>query len=674
MPGRLSRLLFPKSIAVIGGGAWGRAVVQQAEKIGFEGDIWPIHPVQDEIEGRKAYRGVPDLPGVPDAAFVGINREASIGAIERLSRAGAGGAVAFASGFAEAEAQDGLAPDAQDRLVAAAGKMPVLGPNCYGFVNALTNACLWPDQHGIETVSSGVAILTQSSNIAINLSFQNRALPIAALITCGNCAMVSQAEIIDALLEDDRITAIGLHIEGFANIPALQQAAHKAHALGVPLVALKAGRSVEAQTAALSHTASLTGDDAGASALLEALGIGRVDTLPEFLETLTLAHVCGRFQSATAASISCSGGEASLAADLGKSAGVTFPPLTPDQEAGLAAALGPKVALANPLDYHTYIWRDPDTMTAAWSAMAAGPAALTLTIVDIPDAARADPTDWDCAIEAAIRTKADVPQPFGFVSTLPENLPKGLATRLMDAGIAPLTGLAEALTALKALSVPSPMESPLAPAFLPNDTGMLSEAEAKARLAPLGLSVPRSTLVEDREALNLADLQFPVAAKLQGLAHKTEAGGVVLDLTSEAAVRQALERLPAGRVLIEEMVSDPVVELLIGIRNDPPHGAVLTLGAGGTKTELWDDSVSCLLPANAAKIGSMLAQLRIFPLLEGFRGAAPADISTIIKAVETIQRYVLANPGRIVELEVNPLICTPDAAIAADILIRETQE
>jgi len=247
----------------------------------------------------------------------------------------------------------------------AAGEMPILGPNCYGFINALDGAIVWPDQHGLTRVDRGVAILTQSSNIAINLTFQARNLPIAMMITCGNMAQV-------------------LHIEGFTDLPGWQAIAQKAHEKDIPLVALKAGKSAAARAATQSHTASLAGEDTSAEALLAFLGIGRVHTLPELLEALKLGHVCGRLASAQVASISCSGGEASLAADLGQAHGLTFPPLTDDQTKTLRAVLGPKVALANPLDYHTYIWRDNVAMTDAWAAMTSDTVALTMTIVDVP--------------------------------------------------------------------------------------------------------------------------------------------------------------------------------------------------------------------------------------------------------------------------------------------------
>ena len=401
----LKRLFRPKTIAVVGGGAWCSAVIEQCRKMGFEGEIWPVHPKAEEVAGLPAFKDVASLPSAPDASFIGVNRFATIDIVTALAARGAGGAVCFASGFLEAEAEDAEGADLQERLLAAAGEMPILGPNCYGFINYLDGALLWPDQHGGKRVDKGVAIVTQSSNIAINLTMQTRALPVAYVVTCGNQAQTGLAAIGEALLEDDRVTALGLHIEGFGDLRAFEALALKARQLGKQIIALKVGRSAQARAATVSHTASLAGGDAGAGALLSRLGIPRLYDLPSFLETLKLMHVVGRLPSTRIATISCSGGEASLSADTAYGRAVSFPPLNDRQRSDLRAALGPMVALANPLDYHTYIWRDTEAMTRAFSAMVDPQLALTILVVDFPRADRCDASDWDCAIQSAIAVR-----------------------------------------------------------------------------------------------------------------------------------------------------------------------------------------------------------------------------------------------------------------------------
>ncbi|MEP5090660.1 MAG: CoA-binding protein, partial [Paracoccaceae bacterium] len=484
----LSRLFRPKSIAVVGGGAWCAQVVGQSRRLGFTGAIWPVHPKVNDMSGVAVYKSLDDLPGAPDAAFIGINRHATIEAVKALNAMGAGGAVCFASGFAEAHAEDATGGDLQSALVKAAGDMPILGPNCYGFINALDGALLWPDQHGCTPVDRGVAILTQSSNIAINLTMQQRALPIAYMVTCGNMAQTTQAEIAEGLLEDTRVTAIGVHIEGFGKLPAWETFAQKAHERGIPVIALKVGMSDHAQKAAISHTASLAGSHAGAQAVLGRLGIARVQDLPTFLETLKLLHCNGALESNRLSSISCSGGEASLAADTAHGRDIVFPSLKNSQEQALTKALGPMVALANPLDYHTYVWRDAAAMSDVWSAMTDADIAMTLSIVDYP---HTDASDWACATQAAIEARERSGRPFAVVATLSELMPHEVAKELLANGVTPMMGLTETIAAAEvAVRRSAPVAEPLLAAGADREGNVLTEAEAKSELARFGLNVP----------------------------------------------------------------------------------------------------------------------------------------------------------------------------------------
>ncbi len=669
----LSRLFRPKSIAVIGGGAWCRLVIEQCQKMGFGGTIWPVHPKAEEVAGLPAFKDVDSLPEAPDAAFVGVNRFATIDVVRALSTRGAGGAVCFASGFLEAAAEDAEGTDLQAQLLEAAGDMPFLGPNCYGFINYLDGALLWPDQHGGQRAETGVALVTQSSNIAINLTMQKRGLPLAYVVTAGNQAQSGIAAIGEALLEDDRVTALGLHIEGFGDLRAFEALAARARALGKPIIALKVGKSAEAQAATVSHTASLAGGDAGAGALLSRFGIPRLDDLPSFLETLKLLHVTGRLPSNRIATISCSGGEASLAADTGHMRRVAFPPLNDRQKTDLRAVLGPMVALANPLDYHTYIWRDTEAMTNAFAAMMDPQLAMTMLIADFPRGDRCDASDWECTIAAMIAARERTGANAGFIATLPELMPEEVAARLMEAGVVPFSGLTEAIAACEAASLCLP--EPPEPLLLPTATvepDLIPEAEAKRQLSAYGLRVPHSKrAISATNARAVAvDLGFPVVLKGEGVAHKTEAGAVVLNLTSGQAVSDAAHDMPARSFLIEEMVTGAVAELLIGVVKDPAHGFVMTLAAGGTLTEVLQDSASVLLPASEADLETALNSLRVSRLLNGYRGAAAANREALMAAIRAVEAYVLENALGLEEIEINPLLCTPTDAVAADALMR----
>ncbi|MBU2983687.1 acetate--CoA ligase family protein [Lentibacter algarum] len=666
----LGRLLQPKSIAVIGGGAWCEQVIRQSAKMGYAGDIWPVHPWAEMVCEYPAFKSVAELPSPPDAVFIGVNRHATIALVAELSKLGAGGAVCFASGFSEAVAEDETGNDLQAQLVAAAGAMPILGPNCYGFVNALDGALLWPDQHGCTRVETGVAILTQSSNISINLTMQKRGLPIAYMVTCGNMAQTSQAQIASALIDDPRVTAVGLHIEGFSDLREWEHLAAKAHAKGVPLVALKVGASEQARQATVSHTASLAGSDAGAQAFLERLGVPRLKTLPDLLETLKVLHCYGPLPNGNIASISCSGGEASLIADMAVGKKLNFPKLSADQKTQLRTALGPMVALNNPLDYHTYIWRDQGAMARAWSGMTGGDITMTFSVVDYPTT---DPTDWACATNAALKVRKQTAARFGVVATLPELLSQDVAAELMAGGVVPFLGLNEALAATEAAArLRPPQQEPVClPGTLPA-TQTLTEAVSKEALAAHGLQVPQSRSVRGDAEISQAvtELHAPFAVKGVGLAHKSEHEAVRLGIAAKD-VADIAKAIGTDEILIEEMIVGQVAELLVGVTRDPAHGYVLTLGAGGVLTEILRDTTSLLLPVNADDIVAALNRLNCAPLLHGYRGRPAANMAAIIDAVLAVQSYVLENAEAASEVEINPLLCTPDRAIAVDALIRK---
>ena len=402
------------------------------------------------------------------------------------------------------------------------------------------------------------------------------------------------------------------------------------------------------------------------------LGIGQARSLPVLLETLKLLHVAGPLPSNRIASMSCSGGEASLMADSALGTGADFPPLVPAQTAPLQNALGAKVALANPLDYNTYIWGDLDAMTATYTAMMQGDLAIGCVVVDFPRADRCDPSAWEPVITAVANTQAATGRPMALLATLPETMPEEMATRLATLGVVPFCGVDEALEAIAIAATLGP--PPTAPLLLPpTNAGEVTthlEARAKSLLADHGLSIPGSGQAHrPNEAARLADtLGYPVALKGQGVAHKTEAGAVALNLKTRQAVIDAATAMPTADLLVEQQVTGVVAELLIGVIADPAHGYVLTLGAGGTATEILQDTASLLLPVAAPDIRQALASLRLAPLLSGYRGAPAADTQAIVDAVLAVQTYVThAKP---LEVEVNPLMCTPSAAYAVDALIR----
>jgi acyl-CoA synthetase (NDP forming) len=662
--GDLSRLLRPRSIAVLGAG-WAANVIEQCQKMGFAGPVWPVHPTRDAIAGVPCVRRLADLPEAPDAVFIGVNRHATLEVVAELAAMGAGGAICFASGWEEA-GEAGL----QARLVAAAGAMPILGPNCYGVINYLDGALLWPDQHGGRRVERGVALISQSSNIVINLTMQARGLPVAYVACLGNAAQVGLAALAEAVLADPRVTALGLYVEGIDDAPALARLATAAEESDKAIICLKSGKTELSRVAAASHTASLAGEGVVSSAYLRQAGIAEVNTLPELLEALKIAHVWGPSLGPRLCSLSCSGGEAGLAADLGAAAGVAFAPPSDDQRRRLGEILGPLVTIANPLDYHTFIWGDGPRTADVFSTMLEGYDA-GIFIIDPPRPDRCDPSSFQPALDAIETATLRTRKPAFAVSSLPENMDEALADAMMAKGlVVPLMGLEASLGAIAAAQrirghsgwVPLPAR-PARPARL------LSEAEAKDLLRASNIPVPRGV-----SAPTLAEVQAkarhltpPLVLKGLGFAHKTEAGAVRLNL--EALDGQA-EMPGANGYLAEQMLRGAVAEVLVGVRRDPIYGATLTLGMGGVTAELLADTATRVLPVSLVDIAEALRSLRLFALLDGYRGRPKADLHALHWLIWNVT-LMLTGDDSLEEIELNPVLAFQKSAVAVDALIRK---
>jgi acetate---CoA ligase (ADP-forming) len=670
----LSRLIAPKSIVFVGGNEC-EIAIRRTHELGFNGAMHAVHPRREHLSGVLTKPTVDHLPDNIDAAFIAVKREPTIDIVRALRAKGCGGAVIYAAGFAEA-GDVAL----QDELLAAANGMPLMGPNCYGFVNGLARAALWPDEHGIKPLTRGIAIITQSGNIACNLTFTKRALPLAAVFTIGNQADVDMADMVEELAGDDRITAIGLHIEGLADIAAFARACERARTLRKPIVVLKTGRSEQGAKVALSHTSSLAGADTLYDALFERLGVSRMISITAFCETLKFLHF-GVPNGGRIVSLSCSGGEAALAADLAVGRRISFPPFDRITKPKVAASLNAFVTIDNPLDYHTFIWNQEEKLTATFTAVLSGGFDVGMLILDTPTQDHMNPDAWYKTARAFHLSALLNSARAAVVATLPECMPMPLADDLSASGIAPMFGLDDALTAFDAAarirenwSRVEDLPRLLKPASSPGDIATLTEVEAKQLLRGRGLAVPVGEECASADAAAAATrIGFPVTLKVSAahIAHKTEAGGVKLNLhTAEEVSRAAADMAHLGnRVLVERMVAGAVAELIIGVKRDPQFGLALVIGAGGVLTELLKDSAALLLPTSRQEIVRALKGLKVWPLIEGFRGKS-GDQDAAVAAIETVASFAQSYSASLEELDVNPLLILPDGAIAVDALIR----
>jgi acyl-CoA synthetase (NDP forming) len=688
----LKRLLSPRHIAFVGGRKLA-VPIRQAKAFGFAGPIWAVNPTLESIEGVPCVPTVRDLPEAPDATFLAVPREPSIEIVRELAEMGAGGVIGYAAGFAELGSEGA---DLQRRLVDAAGDLALVGPNCYGLLNAVEGVALWASGHGLSRVERGAAIVAQSGNLALNVTMNLRSVPFAHVISMGNQACLGLADFVAVLAEDPGVTAIALYIEGITDVSAFADAAVLALERGVPIVALKAGASELGSRLAVTHTSSLAGDDALYDALFERLAIARAGSVPELLETVKLLSVSKPPAGNRLAVFTCSGGDSLMSADAAAPLGIALPQPSPDCAERLRKLLPDFATVANPLDYNTSLWGHREELVRCFSTLLSDPYDAAMLVIDYPHQGIAGRAECDVSVDALMDAARAAGIPSVVCSTLPELLPPEARARMIAAGVTPLQGLPEGLAAIAAsmrhgarreeigrsgaerLRLPAVRPLAAAPA-------LLNEARSKAELAAFRLPVPASRAVPPARAADAAkELGFPVALKVLApfLPHKTEAGAVALSLTSpdevEAAVIGMQARMgasgagPIETVLVEAMVTDAVAELIVGVVRDDRLGLAMVIGGGGVLVELMKDTQRLLLPATREAIEDALARLAAGKLIAGYRGRPPGDMDAAVEAIAAIAAFAHAHRDRLAELDVNPLLVRPKGrgAVAVDALIR----
>lgn len=685
----LARLLSPRHIAFVGGRDCMTAI-GEAERRGFKGAIWPVNPSRSEMRGHPCFASVGDLPEAPDAVFLAVPAAPAVEVTQALAARGAGGIVCYTAGFREAGG-DGAA--LEQALVRAAGDMALIGPNCYGAINFRSNTALWPFAHGGGCPQGfGAAIVTQSGMLSSDMLMSPRGLPLTHMISCGNQAALSLEDFLDFLIDEPGVRAIGLHVEGLRSVARFHDTALRALVKGIPVVALKTGSSRIGAALTVSHTGSLSGSDALYDALFARCGVIRVETPPNLIETLKFLVLAGVPNANRVAGFTCSGGGATMLADQAEKIGLTFPPVPQATHAQLTALLPPIATVSNPLDYTTPIWGDPARTGPVFAeAMDQTAAAAAVLVQDYPAPGLDESLGFYRADAGAFIVAAKAREmPAAVLATLHENMDATTRDWLVAQGAAPLLGIAEGLGAIRnaiwwgqrrqalAVAQPDPLQMPPPQSALRS----LTEAESKALLLDHGLPVPKSRLTNAAQLQAAAsDLRFPLALKMIGprLAHKSEAGAVVLGITDVPALQSAAIRMTAAvtahdpqavtdSFLIEEMAPRPVAELLISLRRDPEFGPALTLAAGGILAEILLDSGNLLMPAAAGDIRATLDALRIAPVLHGYRGAAKSDMDALLATILRLQEVFLSDTS-LAEIEINPAFVGPAGLAIVDALI-----
>lgn len=670
------RLLKPRHIAFIGGRD-AVIAIGEARRIGYKGQMWPVNPKRKTLADIDCFESVSELPEPPDAAFLAIPVEQAISTIQQLSDQGAGGVVCYTAGFGET-GEDGRAKELQ--LIEAAGSMALIGPNCYGLLNYVDQTALWPFAHGGDTPGYGCAIITQSGMLSSDLTMSQRSVPLSHMISVGNQSVLAIEDLVETLCEDDRVRAIGLHIEGLKDVSHFADAAIKAASQGKPMVALKTGSSAIGKLLTASHTGSLSGEDELYNALFERCGVIRVYSPAQLLETLKFLCVAGVPDGCDVAGFTCSGGGATMLADHAEKIDLAFPAFQIAVTKELIKLLPDIATVSNPLDYTTPIWGQAENTRPVFSTAMTTGVDAALLVQDYPASGLDESkihylTDGDAFADAAIEHSI----PAAICCTLPENMDTETRRHFVSRGIAPMQGINEALDAMAASIRWGQLQNKIAeqkPAKLMSTNGesrgvlqSVDEATCKSWLKNAGINIPEGIVCCASDAPAVAmEIGFPVAVKMvhKDLLHKTEAGAVQLDLASQQEVASAIKqistdvarchpKLDCDQFLVERNIQPPIAELIVSVRKDPQFGMALTLGSGGILVELLEDVVTLLLPTTRLDILDTIKSLRIHTLMNGYRGQTRVDLDKLCGTIWNITEFMQHNRHNIKELEINPL-------------------
>src|SRR5665213_2608277 len=442
----IRRLIAPRSIALIGAGAWTDAVAAGNVAIGYSGTVWRVHPSRASTASATYYRSVAELPGVPDATFVAVPNHEAPNVAGALAARGAGGFVCFTAGFSESGTESGHR--LTHELSRNAGELPFFGPNCYGFVNFFDRVAMMPDQIVGAPVERGVALICQSGTIALTLMFNDRSVPIGCLFTVGNQTRLAVEDLIEILCKDERVTAFGLYLEGIKDPEHFAHAVACARAAAKPIAVIKSGRTAAAARTAHSHTGALAGADQVFEAFCRQAGIARCDTLGTLCETLKLFHSGGPLTGRKVLVMGASGGDMAMTADVSRALDLDFAPIPEAHAARLCELLTDRVTVANPFDIHTYLWFDPPALKRVFTEVLNSGFDAAGFMLDSPPEGKADSAAYDAVIDVFIEAAQGAPTRAALIASLPETIGPRVRQRGLDGRVIPLQGQREALEAL----------------------------------------------------------------------------------------------------------------------------------------------------------------------------------------------------------------------------------
>ncbi len=692
----LERLLRPRSVAVVGAsdkpGALGTTLLSNLDANGFAGAVYPINPKRETLGGRTCLPGIEALPEGVDAAVLAIPRAGVLDAVKALAARKVGGVVIFAAGFAEG-GPEGLAEQREIARIAHEAGMVVEGPNCLGLVNYVDRIPLTFVETDARPPAGKrtIGVVSQSGAMAAVLGTMllARDCGVSYSVSTGNEAASGVEDYVDWLIDQDDTQVIAMIVEQFRKPERFLAAAARAAVAGKPIVLLHPGTSSAARESAATHTGAMAGDYALMRAKVTRAGVIMAETLEELGDIAEIALRCPALPAGHTAVLGESGAFKALTLDLAESLGLPLAPLHDADSPALRAALPPFVPVSNPLDITAQGLSEPAIYTRCLEALLDDPRVGTVLAGIIQAEAVTCAIKFPPILAAATARPLTKPLIFAGLDEGAAVPPERIAS-LRAAGIPwfPTTERAlraiTRLTQFSARDTTTTTQAPLPVPGLADNTGVIPEYQAKALLGPLGIPFPAGAFAASADAAVAAAeaIGYPVAMKAQAaaLSHKSDAGGVILNLADAAAVRAAWDKMHASvaaysaaiqldGVLIEAMGARGI-EMIVGAKNDPEWGPVLLAGFGGVTAEILGDVRLLAADMTAEAVEAELMKLKSAAILSGYRGAPALDVPALAQLIVTLGRILRAEPA-IREVDLNPVILHPkgQGVVALDALM-----
>jgi acyl-CoA synthetase (NDP forming) len=694
---QIDRLLRPKSVAVIGAsdrhGALGATLLSNLVKYEFHGDIYPVNPKRDELLGLKVYHSVDELPDGIDCAVLAIPRDFVLGTVKSLAEKGCGAVVIYSAGFSEAGEQ-GMKDQQELASIANERGMIIEGPNCLGCTNYIERVPLTFVQTNMRTPPKGtraVGIASQSGALAAVLATTlfSRDGYVSTSVSTGNEAVSGVEDYVEWLVDDPDTHVIAMYVESLRRPQAFLAAARRAREAGKPIVMLHPGKSNKAQESAATHTGAMAGDYALMKAKVAREGVIFAETLEELGDIATMAVTCKALPGANMAVLGESGALRGLAFDIAEDIGLDLVDLNDANSPVLRSILPDYVPVSNPTDITALGLSEPEVYTKVLTALLEDERVGSVVASII----QSDPITCAIKLPHIIKVPEDgtFPKPLVFAGVDEgARVPQEWIDGLRKVGIPWFPSTERAYRAIARLAdlakrdLTDRTQPPLPVAGLDTIAGVVPEYRAKALLAPLGIPFPQSQFATTpQEAVNAADaLGYPVVMKAQAaaLGHKSDAGGVILNLNSAEEVAAAFDKMylnvanydaaiQLDGVLVEKM-GRMGVEMIVGAKNDPQWGPVVLAGFGGVTAEILKDVKLFTPDMGVEQVKAGLLSLKQAPLLKGWRGAPARDVGALAELIVLMGRIMTGNP-RIREIDLNPVIVHPagEGVIALDALM-----